>query len=58
MGNDKETSPRAAKVSSKVLRGKQYSDNAKTSAGSALSNAEGNEANKGGKQGSKGGKKS
>jgi hypothetical protein len=59
MGNDKETSPEAAKTSSEVLRGGQYSDKAKTSAGSALSQAEGNEDNQGEKGGSesKGGKK-
>lgn len=56
MGNDKETSPEAASTSSEVLNDDRYSDKAKTSAGSALSQAEGNEDNKGGSEG-KGGKK-
>jgi hypothetical protein len=45
MGNDKETSPEAASDSSDVLRDDRTGDKSKTAAGSALSQAEGNENN-------------
>jgi hypothetical protein len=45
MGNDKETSPEAASDASDVLRDDRTGDKSKTAAGSALSQAEGNENN-------------
>ncbi len=45
MGNDKETSPEVASKSSDVLRDDRTGDKSKSAAGSAMSQAEGNENN-------------
>ena len=59
MGNEKETSPKAASDSSDVLRDDRTGPKSKTAAGSALSQAEGNENNQdSGNQKDKGEKKS
>ena len=56
MGNDKETSPEVASKASDVMQDERTGDKSKSAAGSALSNAEGNENNQDSGKG-KGGKK-
>ena len=50
MGNDKETSPEVASKASDVMQDDRTGDKSKSTAASALSQAEGNENNQGSSQ--------